>query len=135
MASEWAPTGYGDIVFEDLFEIDGQGRVVLRLHVQPGAGRSELVGRHGDALKVRVATPPERGRANEECRRLLAEAFELKESAVVLVGGETSRTKRFSLTGVADAETGSVRLQRVLQPGSLRPSADHHGPAPHASRP
>lgn len=134
VASELALRDYGDLVFEDLFDIDGQDRVVLRLHVQPGAGRSELVGRHGDALKVRVATPPERGRANEECRRLLAEAFEVKESAVVLVGGEKSRAKRFAVSGV-DADAVSTRLQRLLGPGSHRPSPDRHGPAPHASRP
>ena len=38
----------------DLYDDSPEG-VVLRIHVQPGAGRSAVVGRHGDALKVRVA--------------------------------------------------------------------------------
>lgn len=119
---------------DELFEMDGDNRVVLRLHVQPGAGRSELIGRHGDAVKVRVAAPPERGRANDACRRLLAEVFGIKESAVVIVAGETSRSKRVALMG---AEPGAVRaqLERALGPDSARTSPDLHGPAPHSSRP
>ncbi|HEV2811268.1 MAG TPA: DUF167 domain-containing protein [Acidimicrobiales bacterium] len=119
---------------DELFEMDGDDRVVLRLHVQPGAGRSELVGRHGDAVKVRVAAPPEGGRANDACRRLLAEVFEIKESAVVIVAGETSRTKRVALMGAEPAAV-RARLDRVLGAGSARTSSDRHGPAPHSPRP
>lgn len=119
---------------DELFEIDGGNRVVLRLHVQPGAGRAELIGRHGDALKVRVAAPPDRGRANEACRRLLAEVFEIKASAVVVVAGETSRTKRVALLG-AEPEAVRAHLERALGADSVRTSPDRHGPAPHSSRP
>ncbi len=119
---------------EDLFEVDEEGRVILRLHVQPGAGRSELVGRHGDAVKVRVAAPPEQGRANDACRRLLAEVFNVKESAVALVAGPTNRSKCFALTG---AEPDAVRdqLERALERGSRRSSGGRHRPAPRSSRP
>lgn len=107
---------------DELFEVDGDDRVTLRLHVQPGAGRSEIVGRHGDALKVRVAAAPERGRANDACTRLLAETFEVKASAVTLLSGETSRTKRFALDGV-DVEAVQDQLERVLDEGDVRPSS------------
>lgn len=126
--------GYGDGVGDDLFEIDGDGRLTLRLYVQPGAGRSEAVGRHGDALKVRVAAPPERGRANEACRKLLAELFDVKEAAVALVGGETSRAKRFALSGV-EPEAVRAQLDRVLELGPVRASAARHRPGPRSSRP
>ena len=43
----------------------------LRVRVSPGAGRTALVGRHGDAWKVRVTEAPERGRANEAVLRLI----------------------------------------------------------------
>ncbi|CAN5802618.1 hypothetical protein BH24ACT2_BH24ACT2_08950 [soil metagenome] len=118
---------------DDVFEIDGDGRVVLRLHVQPGAGRTEIVGRHGAAVKVRVAAPPEQGRANDACRRLLAEVFEVKESAVTLVVGETSRTKRFALTG-AEPEAVRAQLERALERGPVRASADRHRPDLRSSR-
>lgn len=102
------------MVVDDLFEMDGDERAVVRLHVQPGAGRSDVVGRHGDALKVRVAAAPEGGRANEACSRLLAEILGVKPSAVVLAGGAASRSKRFTITGV-DGDAMRGRLERALE--------------------
>lgn len=84
----------------DLFETEGDDAVVLSLHVQPGAGRSAVVGRHGDALKVRVAAVPEGGRANAACGRLLAETFAIEAGQVSLVSGESSRQKRVRISGI-----------------------------------
>jgi hypothetical protein len=69
------------------------GAVVLTLHVQPGAKRTEVAGAHGDALKVRLAAPPVEGKANAELLRFLAAAFGVPARAVTLVRGETSRQK------------------------------------------
>ena len=96
----------------DLYD-DGPEGVVLRVHVQPGAGRSAVVGRHGDALKVRVAAPPVEGRANEATRALLADALGVPEADVELTSGQSSRTKRFRLKGV-DAEEADKRLRVAL---------------------
>jgi uncharacterized protein (TIGR00251 family) len=87
-------------VVDDLFDVLGDDGVVLRLHVQPGAGRTAVVGRHGDALKVRVAAPPEGGRANEAVTALMATTFGVKGDQVELVSGESSRSKRVKLSGV-----------------------------------
>jgi uncharacterized protein (TIGR00251 family) len=91
---------------------DGKG-VVIAVHAHAGAGRTELVGRHGDALKVRVAVPPEKGRANEAIGKLLAETLGVKATAVKVVSGETSRTKRFKADGV-DLETAEGLLAPAL---------------------
>ncbi len=96
--------------------------VVISVHAQPGAGRTEVVGRHGDALKVRVAVPPERGRANEAIAQLLAGALGVKPAAVALTGGETSRTKRFTVTGL-DGETAIEALERTLEEAARRPGS------------
>jgi uncharacterized protein (TIGR00251 family) len=88
----------------DLYRTEGDDAVVLSVHVQPGAGRSAVVGRHGASLKVRVAAPPVEGRANEAAAALLGETFGVKTGAVELVGGETSRSKQFRLTGLDVAE-------------------------------
>jgi uncharacterized protein len=96
----------------DLYDDSPEG-IVLRIHVQPGAGRSAVVGRHGDALKVRVAAPPVEGRANEATRSLLAEALGVPEADVELTSGQSSRSKRFRLKGL-DAEEGEKRLRVAL---------------------
>jgi uncharacterized protein (TIGR00251 family) len=87
--------------------------VVVAVHAQPGAGKTELVGRHGDALKIRVAVPPERGRANEALGKLLAETFGVKPAAVSVISGETSRTKAFQVDGI-DLETAEHLLRPAL---------------------
>jgi len=100
----------------DLYRTDGDDAVVLHVHVQPAAGRSAVVGRHGSALKVRVAAAPEGGRANEACAALLAETFGVGAAEVELAGGATSRTKSFRLGGL-DLEEFPRRLERALAPG------------------
>jgi uncharacterized protein (TIGR00251 family) len=72
----------------------------LRLRVAPGARRSGVVGRHGDAWKVRVSAPPERGRANEEVVELLASSLDLPRVDVRVVAGSTSRDKVVELSGL-----------------------------------
>jgi hypothetical protein len=77
----------------------------LRLRVSPGARRAAVVGRQGDAWKVRVAEAPERGRANEAVLRLLAEALALPRTALTLVSGHGAREKTVELTGIGPALT------------------------------
>jgi uncharacterized protein (TIGR00251 family) len=77
----------------------------LKLRVSPGSRRPGIAGRHGDAWKVRVAAPPEDGRANEAVLRLLAETLDVPRSSVALVSGQTSRNKIVVLHGVEQAQT------------------------------
>jgi uncharacterized protein len=107
---------------EDLYRADGDDAVVLHVHVQPGAGRSAVVGRHGTALKVRVAAAPEGGRANDACADLLAETFALKRAQVELVSGPSSRAKQFKLTGV-DLDTFRTQLERAAAGATAGPEA------------
>jgi uncharacterized protein (TIGR00251 family) len=76
----------------------------LRLRVSPGAGRSTVVGRHGDGWKVRVAAAPERGRANDELVGLLSSTLGVARGRVQLVSGATGRDKVVELSGVAPEE-------------------------------
>jgi uncharacterized protein (TIGR00251 family) len=71
---------------------DADGLVLL-LHVQPGAKRTEIGGLFGSALKVRLAAPPVEGKANAELVRFLAEAFGVRQRDVTLVRGEKAREK------------------------------------------
>ncbi len=117
---------------DDLFTTPGDDTVVLAVHVQPAAGRTAVVGRHGAALKVRVAAPPIGGRANSACVDLLAETFGLKPAQVELISGEGSRAKQFKLTGV-EVEEFRLRLDRAV--GAGRPAAAAPGPEPRQPRP
>lgn len=74
--------------------------IVLTLHLQPGAARDEIVGLHGDALKVRIQSPPVDGKANQALQRFLAELFAVPRQQVQLIQGETTRRKRVRVAGV-----------------------------------
>jgi uncharacterized protein (TIGR00251 family) len=74
--------------------------VRLRLRVSPGARRSGVVGRRGEAWKVRVAAPPERGRANDEVVDLLARSLDVPRPDVRVVSGAASRDKVVELSGL-----------------------------------
>jgi uncharacterized protein len=75
----------------------------VRLRVSPGARRDELVGRHGEGWKVRVAAPPEDGRANDAVLDLLARELSLPRLSIV--SGQTSREKIVQMEGIDRAET------------------------------
>lgn len=81
----------------------------LRLRVSPGAGRSAVVGRHGAAWKLRVAAPPERGKANDAVVDLLAATLALPRPSVRLVSGLGARDKIVELAGI-DADETDRRL-------------------------
>jgi uncharacterized protein (TIGR00251 family) len=108
----------------DLYDVE-RDAVVLRVHVQPGAGRSAVVGRHGTSLKVRVAAPPVDGRANTAATTLLAETLGVKKDEVKLVSGQRSRLKRFRITGV-EAEDVEFRLRQALAEADTRVGEPRH---------
>jgi uncharacterized protein (TIGR00251 family) len=82
----------------------------ITITVSPGAARTELVGRHGDGWKVRVAAAPERGRANAALVDLLAEALALPRDRIRVVSGHASRRKLVEI-GDLDAEEVGRRLE------------------------
>lgn len=88
---------------------DGDG-VVLSLHIQPGAKRTETAGPHGDALKIRLAAPPVDGKANDALIAFLAKALGVPKSRVELVSGQASRAKRVRVAGIT-AAAAAVALQ------------------------
>ena len=78
--------------------------LVLPVRAQPGARRNGVQGEQGGALKVAVTAPPQDGRANDALAEVLRTALGLKRSQLELVGGATSRDKRFLVRGLARAE-------------------------------
>ncbi|AEV25010.1 TIGR00251 family protein [Azospira oryzae PS] len=87
----------------------GDGRLLLTLHIQPGAKKTEVCGLHGDALKIRLAAPPVDGKANAALLAFVADRLGLPKSAVSLKSGQTSRRKVVEV-----AEPPADAVQRLL---------------------
>jgi uncharacterized protein (TIGR00251 family) len=94
--------------------------VVIAVHAQAGAGRSEVVGRHGDALQVRVAVPPTQGRANDAIGALLAETLGVPAKSVTLTSGAKAREKRFTVADL-DLDSAVEALERSVEQADRRP--------------
>jgi uncharacterized protein len=77
------------------------GSVTFRVRVQPRASRTEVAGEHAGAVKLRIASPPVDGKANEECRRFLAKLVGISASAVEIISGDSSRDKVIRIHNVS----------------------------------
>ncbi len=84
------------------------GAVTFRVRVQPRASRDEVVGEWEGALKVRLTAPPVDDRANEALCRFLAARLNVPASAVKILGGEHSRTKRVQVRGLSAAQVQAL---------------------------
>jgi uncharacterized protein (TIGR00251 family) len=88
---------------------------VLPVRAQPGARKTGVLGERAGALRVAVTAPPQDGRANKALVEALAEALGLKRSQVELLGGQTSRDKRYLIRGLKRSDLED-RLASLLQP-------------------
>jgi uncharacterized protein (TIGR00251 family) len=83
----------------------------VQVHVQPRASRSEVVGTHGAALKVRLLAPPVDGAANDALVALLAERLGVPRRAVRIVAGMSSRAKTVEIDGTTEAAVRALAGQ------------------------
>jgi uncharacterized protein (TIGR00251 family) len=83
----------------------------VSVHVQPRASRSEVVGTHGAALKVRLLAPPVDGAANDALVALLAERLGVPRRAVRIVAGMTSRAKTVEIDGTTEAAVRALAMR------------------------
>lgn len=81
----------------------------LQLKVVPGASRDEITGWLGEALKVKVSAPPEKGKANRAVLKLLAKLLGVSKSSITIVSGETSQQK------VLEIELDTNALRKRLE--------------------
>jgi uncharacterized protein (TIGR00251 family) len=87
--------------------------IVLNVRVAPRASKSEIVGEHDGALKVRIASPPVDGAANEELIKFLAKSFGAAKNAVEIVSGHSSRLKRVAITGASPEKTALILQAKI----------------------
>ena len=87
---------------------DGDGGVLLKLRIHPGARRSAVNGIFGDALKIDLQAPPVDGKANAALIRFLSETLEVPKSGIELKCGECSRDKIVRISGKNPEEIRSA---------------------------
>ncbi len=75
--------------------------VTITVHVTPRARKDEVLGTHGDAIKVRITAPPVEGAANAHLVKFLAEVLGVPARQVSIVAGETSRRKVVAVAGLS----------------------------------
>jgi len=78
--------------------------VLLNVKVVPGARRTEIVGRYADGVKVRVAAPPEGGKANQALLDVLVDALGVKAASVRITRGHSSPQKVVEVDGLTPEE-------------------------------
>ena len=86
--------------------------VTVAVRAQPGAKKTALAGVYGEGanaqIKIAVHAPPIEGRANAALIEFFAELFSIPRKSVVLVSGETNRSKVFLLEGVSKARAEEI---------------------------
>ncbi len=78
--------------------------VILRVQVQPRASRDEIVGLHGDALKIRINAAPVAGAANKQLLKFLAKKLRIPRNHLCLQSGGRSRAKHIAIEGLSQAQ-------------------------------
>lgn len=84
--------------------------MILSVRVVPKASKTEIVGLEGKTLRVRVAAPPEKGKANKELIKLLAGTLGVRNDQVEIISGQRARRKRVRVDGI-DSQTVLALLQ------------------------
>jgi uncharacterized protein (TIGR00251 family) len=87
--------------------------IKFNVRVVPRASKSEIVGEHDGALKVRIASPPVDGAANEELIKFLAKSFGVTRSAVEILSGHSSRLKKVAITGASPEKTALILQAKI----------------------
>lgn len=92
-----------------------QPKVILDLSVSPNAKRTELVGWHDGALRVRLSAPPVDGAANDALRKWLAHELGVPQAKVTLLRGATGRRKQWAIDITEAAVIAWLSTQNALR--------------------
>ena len=100
---------------EKVLNLKDDKGLTFRILVQPRSSKNEIVGRHGDALKVKLTAPPVNGAANKACLAYLAKCLVLPKSSLEIVSGYSSRKKTIGVH-LPNGGAGVVaeRIRRLL---------------------
>jgi uncharacterized protein len=97
------------------FSEDVRG-ITFTVRIVPRASTSEIVGDHEGALRIRIAAPPVEGAANRELIRLLAKRLKVRQNAVEIISGASSKSKIIRLKGVTATALAPLQLKWTSPP-------------------
>jgi uncharacterized protein (TIGR00251 family) len=78
--------------------LSSHGEINLEVKAVPGSSYTGISGFLGTALKVKITSPPEKGKANDEIIKVLADTFKVPSSCIQITKGATSPRKKFHIT-------------------------------------
>ena len=77
-----------------------QNNLTIKIKVEPKSSKSEIVGPYGDALKVKLTSPPVEGKANKELIDLLSKELKIKKKDIEIISGKSSKNKVVKIIGL-----------------------------------
>ncbi|HXG83582.1 MAG TPA: DUF167 domain-containing protein [Pyrinomonadaceae bacterium] len=95
------------------------GAIIFNARVVSRTSKSEIVGEHDGALKIRIASPLTGGAANAELIKVLAKRFNVSKSAIEILKGQTSKTKQIKITGGKIGRLQSLYILVKIPNGAL----------------
>lgn len=88
---------------------DGEG-IIFAVRVQPRSSKNEICGIYGDAIKIKLTSPPVEGEANEGLIKFLAGILKISKGQIEIIGGHKSRTKSIKITGVTKEKVADLLI-------------------------
>ena len=82
--------------------------VCLTVKVVPGSSRTEIAGAYGEMLKIKVAAPPEKGKANKAILEFLAKQLGIRKNALQITSGQTCCIKQIWIEGVTEKDVEKI---------------------------
>ncbi|MBN1189356.1 MAG: YggU family protein [Dehalococcoidales bacterium] len=76
----------------------------IAVKITPNAGRNEIVGLQNEVWRIRIAAPPDKGKANNELIDFLSDVVKARKVDIIIIKGHTSHNKLISITGLTREE-------------------------------
>ncbi|MDN5322293.1 MAG: uncharacterized protein PWQ67_747 [Clostridia bacterium] len=83
---------------------ENEAGLLVKIKVQPRASKNEIKGIQGNALKVRLTSPPVDGAANLACQNFFAQLLKIPKNHVKITSGLTNRNKTLLIEGLSKTE-------------------------------
>ncbi|ABS76554.1 YggU family protein [Coxiella burnetii] len=84
--------------------------IILTVYIQPGAKQTQISGKHGEHIKIRLQAPPTEGKANKALIDFLAQRLKLNPSSITIIRGEKARLKTIAIESSGLKEEALLKL-------------------------